>query len=192
MPSSKALGPHGFNGKFLNSCWHIIKEYFISFAMISLMGILIWPPSIVRLSHWSYKWITQFWLMTLDQSRCLFQSSSLSQRCMQIDFNQVCLEWCTKITMGLLNSEPFNIALLGHTNSFINVITLKKEVVILKLDFEKAFGTIEHNVILQMISALGFPQKWCAWIELILKLGSSSILLNGTTWKQFVCGMGVK
>ena len=35
----------------------------------------------------------------------------------------------------------------------------KKELIILKLDFTKAFDTIEHNTILMMMS-LGFPEIW--------------------------------
>jgi len=29
------------------------------------------------------------------------------------------------------------------------------------LDFTKAFDTVEHNVILQMLKHLGFDDKWC-------------------------------
>jgi hypothetical protein len=41
---------------------------------------------------------------------------------------------------------------------------VKKEVVILKLDFAKAFNSIEHNAILEMHKHLGFPVKWISWI----------------------------
>jgi len=37
----------------------------------------------------------------------------------------------------------------------------KKEIIILKLDFTKAFDTIEHNVIIQMMKQLGFDDTWC-------------------------------
>jgi hypothetical protein len=68
----------------------------------------------------------------------------------------------------------------------------KREIVILKLDFTKAFDTVEHNVILQMMRQLGFDDKWCDWTHRILASGSSSILLNGVPGKQFHCKRGVK
>lgn len=68
----------------------------------------------------------------------------------------------------------------------------KREIVILKLDFTKAFDTVEHNVILQMLKHLGFDDKWCDWTQRILASGTSSILLNGVPGKHFHCKRGVR
>jgi hypothetical protein len=68
----------------------------------------------------------------------------------------------------------------------------KKEMIIVKLDFEKAFNKIEHEVILQVMRQKGFPRKWIAWIQGILLMGTSSILLNGTSGKVFHCRRGVR
>lgn len=63
---------------------------------------------------------------------------------------------------------------------------------ILKLDFAKAFDTVEHGAILDMMPALGFLAKWLSWIKLILSSGSSSILLNGIPGRKFLCKRGVR
>jgi hypothetical protein len=38
---------------------------------------------------------------------------------------------------------------------------------------------VEHPTIIQIMSHMGFPGKWLAWIQAILSSGSSAILLNG-------------
>jgi hypothetical protein len=48
---------------------------------------------------------------------------------------------------------------------------VQKREVVLKLDFAKAFDTIEHNVILAMHMQLGFPDKWISWVQIILNSG---------------------
>ena len=53
----------------------------------------------------------------------------------------------------------------------------KKEIVILKLDFEKAFDKVEHQAILQILKHKGFSEKLVGWIDNILSSGTSSFYL---------------
>lgn len=61
----------------------------------------------------------------------------------------------------------------------------KKEMVILKLDFEKAIDKLEHNVIIDILRHKGFGPRWLMWIKMIMISRTSSVLLNGVHRKLF-------
>ena len=50
---------------------------------------------------------------------------------------------------------------------------------ILKLDFAKAFDSVDWSFLYDMLLARGFSTKWISWVMSILKMGNSSILVNG-------------
>jgi retron-type reverse transcriptase len=68
----------------------------------------------------------------------------------------------------------------------------KREIAILKLDFEKAFDMVEHSVILDMFRHKGISNTWVTWIIDILCSGTSQVLLNGVPGKSIKCKRGVR
>jgi hypothetical protein len=192
MPNNNAPGLDGFNGLFIKKCWNIIKQDFerlvqdfcsnnvdlkcINTSMIALIPEKQNPKTVddyrpISLLNYSLKVLTKLIANRLQpvmnqlihENQCGF----IKERSIQD-----CLGWA------------FQFLHICHHS--------KKEIVILKLDFQKAFEKIEHRFILQILEHKGFGPKWTSWIRNLLQSGSSSVLLNGILGKPFTYKRGVK
>ncbi|GJX36489.1 cysteine-rich receptor-like protein kinase [Tanacetum coccineum] len=59
-----------------------------------------------------------------------------------------------------------------------------------KVDFEKAFDSVNWNFLLDIIRQMGFSLKWITWISSCLSSASISILINGSPSKEFKLEIG--
>nr|GEZ14658.1 RNA-directed DNA polymerase, eukaryota, reverse transcriptase zinc-binding domain protein [Tanacetum cinerariifolium]GEZ14980.1 RNA-directed DNA polymerase, eukaryota, reverse transcriptase zinc-binding domain protein [Tanacetum cinerariifolium] len=61
----------------------------------------------------------------------------------------------------------------------------KKQSMIFKVDFEKAYDLVRWDFIDDILRRFGFGEKWCKWIQSCLYSSRGSVLVNGSPTKEF-------
>lgn len=67
----------------------------------------------------------------------------------------------------------------------------KVPTVVLKLDFRKAFDSVNWSSLDAILAARGFDHSWRGWVSSILSTGKTSILLNGVPGNWITCHNGL-
>jgi retron-type reverse transcriptase len=192
MPVDKAPGLDGFNGQFLKSSWHIIKhdiyklcddfyEGNLDLESINMGHITLIPKVPTPESINDYRPITLL--------NCVLKiiTKLLADR-----LQKVVLRIVHKNQYGFLKGRNIQDC-LAWAFEFIHQCTASnQEIMLLKLDFAKAFDTIDHSAMLSIMKQMGFDRKWLKWIQLIFSSGKSAVLLNGVPSRQFFCKRGVR
>jgi hypothetical protein len=68
----------------------------------------------------------------------------------------------------------------------------KKNGVILKLDFEKAYDKVKWHFLQQVLRMKGFSSKGCLWIEQVVTKGTVGIKVNNHIGHNFQTKKGVR
>ncbi|KAJ0520505.1 putative RNA-directed DNA polymerase [Helianthus annuus] len=68
----------------------------------------------------------------------------------------------------------------------------KKKLMLLKVDFEKAFDSISWSFLDSVLSQMGFPALWRKWMMGLLKTARTSVLVNGSPTLEFEIQKGVR
>ncbi|GKC34835.1 RNA-directed DNA polymerase, eukaryota, partial [Tanacetum coccineum] len=68
----------------------------------------------------------------------------------------------------------------------------KKQALIFKADFAKAYDSIRWDYLLDVLQAFGFGPKWCKWIRGIFSSAMASVLVNGSPSSEFPFFCGLK
>ncbi|GKV33735.1 hypothetical protein SLEP1_g42199 [Rubroshorea leprosula] len=79
------------------------------------------------------------------------------------------------------------------TNELIHEVKRRKRpTLIFKVDFEKAYDSVNWKFLDCMLDKLGFCTKWQSWIQECLASASSSVLVNGSPTEEFCMSKGLR
>ena len=68
----------------------------------------------------------------------------------------------------------------------------KKKMMLLKIDFEKAYDSLSWEFLDQVMGFMGFPPCWRRWISACLQSSRASVLVNGSPTEEFRLFRGLR
>jgi hypothetical protein len=192
FPTDKAPGPDGFNGKFMKRCWQIIKEDFYKL-------IDDFYNEKINLESINTAFITLIPKVADPENMNDFRPISLVSLPLKI-ITKLMANRMQKEIISLVHQNQYGFIkgrniqdCLGWTFEYLHICHLsKRPIIILKIDFEKAFDKVDYNAVISMLRARGFGQKWIKLVSNILHSASTSVLLNGVPGKKIICKRGVR
>ncbi|XP_004963682.1 uncharacterized protein LOC101781465 [Setaria italica] len=129
------------------------------------------------------------------------------------DYRPICLQNCSikilsKMMTTRLQGQIASLIDLNQTGfikgrsiseNFIYAMELiqcchrrKLPTLVLKLDFAKAFDSVDWHCLLSIMATRGFPQQWNTWVSTLLHTSKLAVLVNGTPGPWFTCGRGLR
>ena len=192
MPTDKAPGLDGFNGLFMKKCWHIIRSDFYSFCNDFYLGS-------AHLECINTSFITLVPKIDSPETVSDYRPISLMNSSPKL-VTKILADRLQSVIIGLIHHNQYGFIktrtiqdYLAWSFEYIHQChRSRRQSIILKLDFEKAFDSVEHSVILQVMEHLGFPTSWLNWVSSILGSGTSAVILNGIPRNFFKCQRGVR
>ena len=191
---NKAPGPDGFNFNFnfIKKCWKTIKDLIMLFfkefhSNARLMGGLNSSFVVLIPKNDNPTGLGEYRPISLVGSIYKIMAKVLATR--------------LKSAMNSVIGEAQSAFLRGR--NILDGVLIANEVVdwwksksknglLIKLDFEKAYDSINWKFLLKMMKFLGFGNKWIRWMEECITTTKSSILINGSPTEEFKLEKGVR
>jgi len=192
MEHNKAPGPDGFSVEFYQVFWRVIKDDLLPiFSELHRETLDLYSLN--------------FGIITLIPK---VNNAIKIQQYRPICVLNVSFKIFTKVGTNRLNMvaktvvRPTQTAFMPGRNIMEGVVILhetihelhakKRDGVIFKIDFQKAYDKVKWSFLQQMLCLKGFSPKWCRWVETMVTGGSVGIKVNDDIGPYFQTKRGLK
>lgn len=192
MVPDHALSPDGFNGLFMKKCQHLIGHGFYKLCNdfcennLNMQSINSYFITLVPKKS-APENVNDFMPISLLKSSLKLLTKLITNR-----LQSVILKVIHTNQYGFIMGRTIQDCLAWAFQYLHLCHQSKREIIFVKLNFEKAFDKVEQHVILSKFKLKGFCFKWQNWIQNILSSRTSSVLLNGVLGKVFHYKCGVQ
>ena len=179
MPSNRAPGPDGFSEAFLKACCPIIRHDFYALCnqfhdgdldLTSINdGLITLIPKIN-----SPETVNDYRPITLLNCCLKLLTKLLADR-----LQKVILQLIHRNQYGFIRGRTIQDCMAWAYQYIHQCHASRKPIVLLKLDFAKAFETVAHDPMINIMRHKGFNDRWISWINCLFSSSRSSVLLNG-------------
>nr|KYP53426.1 Transposon TX1 uncharacterized [Cajanus cajan] len=190
--SSKSPGPDGFNFKFIKSFWETVKE-----DIVRMMKEFHANGKLPKGTNSTF--ITLIPKVDDPQSLGDYRPISLVG-CLYKILAKILANRLKKVLPSVIDDRQS--AFLEGRNLLQSVVianeTLdevkkeKKSCIFFKVDYEKAYDSVNWEFLLYMLRRLGFDPKWIQWIRACLESAHVSVLINGNPSEEFKMNRGLR
>ncbi|KAJ9536053.1 hypothetical protein OSB04_un000779 [Centaurea solstitialis] len=188
----KAPGPDGFSFGFLKKFWGIVKE--------DLLAALQWFWNSERISlGCNSSFITLIPKTPSPEDLGDYRPISLIGVYYKL-VATILAERLKKVIGKVISTTQSAFIKKRHildgvlvANEVVDYLRYKKRKgLVFKVDFEKAYDSVEWRPLISTMEIMGFGVKWRRWIEACLRSSTMSVLVNGSPTKEFVMGRGLR
>lgn len=189
---NKAPGPDGFNLNFVKTHWQAIQGDFMAF---------------LNEFHENGSMVKE-----LNRAFIALIPKVEKPTCMK-DFRPICLvSSLYKIHAKVLSNRLRRVmdSIIGETQmafvknrQIVDSFVVAEEIInlwkhdkdgglLLKLDFEKAYDSVDHDFLDCMMEKMGFGSRWRGWIQACISSPLLSVMVNGKPTPQFGMERGLR
>ncbi|GJR01642.1 RNA-directed DNA polymerase, eukaryota, reverse transcriptase zinc-binding domain protein [Tanacetum coccineum] len=190
--SSKAPGPNGFSFAFVKKYWDIIQKDMFDF--INFFFVSSEMPHGANTSFFTFihkvnnlTLITDFRPISLIGTHYKIIAKILANRLAKVIDKIVSKEQSAFIAGRQILDGPIILSEIIEWHKKRN-----KQLLIFKVDFEKAFDSISWKYLDHILDSLGFGYTWRSWIKSCLSSSRASILVNGSPTSEFSINHGLR